>query len=208
MSFDRYFDVRSRKFSSHYGNERVTRALGRGALFDRLRFAVETVAWARAEHVLDVGCGSGPLFGPLASHGVKVTGLEPAPGMRELALAEAARYPGLVEVEDRGWETLDEQDAYDVAVALGVFDYVDVPGDLLGRMGRAAPHVVGSFPSTGLRTNLRKYRYGRKGVGVHGYTTTRINQLAAEAGLRVEELSVLGGAGWAVHFTRPDTDGA
>ncbi len=45
--------------------------------------------------------------------------------------------------------SIDEVDAYDVAIALGVFDYVDDPADLLARMGRAAGHVVGSFPSPG-----------------------------------------------------------
>ena len=39
-------------------------------------------------------------------------------------------------MQERGWEAIDEDDAYDVAVALGVFDYVDEPVELLERMGR------------------------------------------------------------------------
>jgi 2-polyprenyl-3-methyl-5-hydroxy-6-metoxy-1,4-benzoquinol methylase len=84
-----------------------------------------------AKSVLDVGCGSGPLFEPLAERGIKVTGIDPAPAMVALARQKAAAYPDLVVVELRSWEEISEVDSYDMAVALGVFDYVD----LLARMG-------------------------------------------------------------------------
>lgn len=94
MGFDRYFDKRSGKFSHFYGKEALTRMLGRGALFDRLGFAVAPPPAQTPERVLDVGCGSGPLFEPLASHGMAVTGLEPAPSMIELATAKRRFSPG------------------------------------------------------------------------------------------------------------------
>jgi hypothetical protein len=122
--------------------------------------------------------------------------------MVALASAQAANYPGMVEVEQRGWEELDEVDAYDVAIALGVFDYVGEPGELLGRMGRAAGHVIGSFPSPGVRTNLRKMRYGMRGVGVHGYPTDGFDRLAGEVGLDVVDKVPLGKAGFVVQFAR------
>ena len=107
-------------------------------------------------------------------------------------------------MEQRGWEQIEEQDSYDAAVALGVFDYVDEPADLLGRMGKAAPGVVCSFPAPGLRLELRKVRYGAHGVHVHGYTRDRITALAADRGLRVERVSPLGRAGFLVLFLRAD----
>ena len=115
-------------------------------------------------------------------------------------------FPGLVEVEQprvggpRGRRRLRR-----VAVALGVFDYV-------ARAGRAAhpdgtgshPHH-GSFPSPGLRgLELRKVRYGMRGVGVHGYTPARFDQLASTSGLDVVELHPLGRAGYVVHFQRQE----
>lgn len=201
MAFDRYFDQASDRFSSYYGNERLTRALGRGALFDRLRFAVAKAEEIGARRVLDVGCGSGPLFEPLASRGMSVTGLEPAPAMLELARAEATRLPH-VQVQEGSWEDLDANDEFDLAVALGIFDYVDTPGELLRRLGRAAPSVIASFPSPGLRTEFRKIRYGLRRVRVHGYQRQEIADLASEAGLSVAEMSPLGRAGYVVHFVR------
>lgn len=202
MAFDRYFHQASERFSAYYGNERVTRAMGRGALFDRLRFAVEKADELGARRVLDVGCGSGPLFEPLASRGIAVTGLEPAPAMLELARAEAARFPGLVEVRDGSWEGIDGSESYDLAAALGVFDYVGNAGELLSRLGLAATSVVASFPRPSLRTQFRRVRYGLRGVQVHGYQEDDIHRLAGDAGLDVPELRPLGDAGYVVHFAR------
>jgi SAM-dependent methyltransferase len=204
--FQTYFHRRAQRFSAFYRSEPVARALGRGPLFDRLRFAVDQTVALGARQVLDVGCGSGPLFVPLAAAGIHVTGIDPAEAMVALARAEAGRYPGLVDVQQRGWEQIDEEDAYDVAIALGVFDYVDEPAELLRRMGHAARHVLASFPAPGLRLQLRRLRYGVRGVHVHGKRPDDLARLAADADLEVAELRPLGRAGYAVHFRRRPDD--
>ena len=201
--FQTYFQRRAGRFAAFYSSEPVARVLGRGPLFDRLELAVDIARSLPATRVLDVGCGSGPLFAPLAAQGIRVTGIDPAEAMVAMAEEQAAVFPGLVEVEQRGWETIDEQDRYDLAVALGVFDYVADPVALLTRMGRAASNVVGSFPAPGLRLLLRKVRYGARGVGVHGYRADGFANLAAGSGLEVAGIHPLGRAGFVAHFRRP-----
>ncbi|HEX3979761.1 MAG TPA: methyltransferase domain-containing protein, partial [Acidimicrobiales bacterium] len=193
---------RANRFASFYSSEPVARMLGRGPMFDRLRMVVDIASGLSADRVLDVGCGSGPLFAPLASKGIHVSGIDPADAMVALATLEASSYPGLVDVDQRRWEELTEVDAFDLAVTLGVLDYVAQPARLLESMGRAAPHVVGSFPAPGFRLNLRKRRYGAQGVTVHGYRATEFAPLAAEAGLQVVECLPLGRVGNVVHFRR------
>jgi SAM-dependent methyltransferase len=200
--FDGYFDDRASRFAAFYRSETLSRLIGRGPLFDRLRGCVDIMAEVGATRILDVGCGSGPLFAPLAERGMHVTGIDPAPAMVVLARQEAARHPHLVTVEERPWEAIDDIDTYDAAAALGVFDYVDDPADLLRRMGRAAPHVVASFPAPGLRLQLRRVRYGARGVHVHGYRPDDLRHLAVSVGLVAEELKPLGRAGHLVHFIR------
>jgi SAM-dependent methyltransferase len=200
--FDVYFDRRASRFAAFYRSEPVSRLLGRGPLFDRLTRSVEAVRARGAHHVLDVGCGSGPSFAPLAALGIEVTGIDPAPAMVSLARREAAKHPERVHVEQRGWEDIVEVDAYDAAIALGVYDYVDEPDALLTRMGRAAPLVIGSFPAPGLRTGLRKLRYGARHVHIHGYRRTDLDALAARNTMRVAEAQPLGRAGYLVIFER------
>ena len=137
--FQTYFHRRAGRFAAFYSSEPVARVLGRGPLFDRLRLAVDIAVALGAERVLDVGCGSGPLFAPLAGAGIHVTGIDPAEAMVALATEQAASFPGLVEVEQRGWEQITEVDAYDVAIALGVFDYVGTPAELLTAWGGPPP---------------------------------------------------------------------
>ncbi len=202
MPFDRYFDERSDRFASFYGNERVTRLLGRGVLFDRLRLTVAAAEEMKAKSVLDVGCGSGPLFEPLATRGIRVTGLEPAAAMIELANEEAKRFPGLTDVRQGSWEHLQDEDCFDLAVALGVFDYVDEPEELLKRLAAAAPFVIGSFPKSGIRTNFRKIRYRRGGVAVYGYSAERLFAMARACALEIDDLKELGRAGYLARFRR------
>ena len=201
--FDAYFHKRASRFAAFYRSETVASLLGRGPLFERLRLTVDIVASLGAARVLDVGCGSGPLFGPLAARGVHVVGIDPAPAMVAMARREAERYPQMVRVEQRGWETVEDSDAYDAAVALGVFDYVEDASALLGRMGRAAPHVVASFPSPGLRTRLRRVRYGLRGVGVYGRSGRDLVELGTACGMDAVDLIPLGRAGHLAHFSRP-----
>jgi SAM-dependent methyltransferase len=207
MSFDEYFDRRSARFASFYRSRAVSRVLGRGALFERMDFAIDKTVELGAQRVLDIGCGSGPLFRPLTSRGIRVVGVEPAPGMIELARNEASRCNGLAEVVEMGWEQIQAWhtgEPFDVAIALGVFDYVPNPEDLLGAMAGAARHVVASFPLPGARMALRKLRYGARGVSVYGYSRDRIEALAGQAGIDAVELAPLARAGYALFGRRRD----
>jgi SAM-dependent methyltransferase len=204
--FETYFHERASRFSSFYKSEKVARLLGRGPMYDRLEAAVYTAQALGVTSVLDVGCGSGPLFAPLAGQGIRVTGFDPADNMVAMAKREAAKFPGLVDVRQHGWEDLEDVDSYDLAMALGVFDYVDDAAGLLSRMGRAANHVVASFPAPGIRLELRKIRYGARGVVVHPYRATDFAGLAARAGMKEAGRYPLGQAGFVVHFSRPSVD--
>jgi SAM-dependent methyltransferase len=206
--FRTYFHQRASRFDAFYSSEPVSRLIGRGPIFDRLRGAVDMAGLVGAKSVLDVGCGSGPLFEPLASKGIRVTGIDPAPAMIALAEQRAASFPGLVTVEQKGWEQIDSVDSFDASIALGVYDYVPNPAELLALMGRAAPHVIASFPAPGARVLLRKLRYGAHGVGVYGYTAARLSELAASSGMFVDRLVPLGRAGHLALLTRRPGPGA
>jgi len=68
--------------------------------------------------VLDLGCGTGRLLGPLAAQGWRVVGMDPQ--LENLAEARrvAARTPGEVEIVAGGFGDLDAVEAFDLVLAV------------------------------------------------------------------------------------------
>jgi 2-polyprenyl-3-methyl-5-hydroxy-6-metoxy-1,4-benzoquinol methylase len=84
--------------------------------------------------VIDVGCGWGHLARELAREGCDVVGIEPSQELLESARG-AAREEGLGNVEFRRatLDSLDERDAYDLAILDNVFEHIpDQPAALRG----------------------------------------------------------------------------
>ena len=69
--------------------------------------------------VLDIGCGTGRLLGPLADLGWRVVGMDPQGENLSEARRVAARLPGGVEVVPGGFGDLDAFEAFEVVVAVG-----------------------------------------------------------------------------------------
>ncbi len=103
--------------------------------------AVEFVVATAAAHdvyppfrLLDVGCGTGALFAEYAARGVKVTGLEPDPDFRAVALERADGIP----VAAGGFCDLEERSAYDVVAAVnGPFYYLTRLDDRIDALARS-----------------------------------------------------------------------
>ncbi len=101
---------------------------------------VSALGESRSRHVLDVGSGTGTLAAALARAGWTVTGCEPAPSMREIALAQ---HPNL-EFIDGALPTLPFADAvFDAVTANFVLNHVSDPRAAAGEMTRvAAPEAM------------------------------------------------------------------
>jgi hypothetical protein len=86
---------------------------------------------------------------------------------------------------------------FDFVVALGVFDYVDQPAELLRKMaGWSRDKVIASFPMGSLvRAPLRKARYTLRGCPVHFYTPQRLAAMAHSAGLTGYSIDDIGSSG-------------
>ncbi len=68
--------------------------------------------------VLDIGCGTGRLLGPLAALGWQVVGMEPQPENLAEARRVAAHTSGVVEVVPGGFGDLEAVEAFDMVVAV------------------------------------------------------------------------------------------
>jgi SAM-dependent methyltransferase len=112
-----------------------------GCFADPVRHAIVDATGIRpGTRVLDVGCGSGEFLGLLHGLGAAAAGIDPAPGMVELARALA---PAADIRLGRG-ETLPWPDAsFDVATAVNSLQFVDDPDAALAEITRVT--VPGGF---------------------------------------------------------------
>lgn len=199
-----YFEKAAVSFDSLYKEEDrlwyYFNRVFRRALYDRVRLTANEMTGLRDFTVLDVGCGSGRnsvIFVRAGAH--QVVGIDFAESMLglakqysaangvapqcEFALGDALTYPFL--------------QRFDIAVALGVFDYVAEPAALLRRMAEVASHkIIAAFPAyTLMRGTQRKVRYWMKGCPLYFQSRKQLQALCREVGLDDYRLIPCGGAG-------------
>lgn len=160
---------------------------------------------AAEKKILDVGCGAGPFSVYLWRQGARMTGIDLAPAMIELARENAAA---------AGWDKPDFRVAnameftgeapYDAAIAIGVFDYLgpDVREPFLRRLTELSPGpVIASFPKqiTPQMPVRRLYFIGKE-TPVYFYRSRQVRELAAA----VDRVPLLVDCGpiWTVSFAR------
>lgn len=121
----------------------------------RIAYVVDTLLAARAESVLDLGCGGGDLLLRLAAHACfrRILGIDISLAALEMARQALAldpfEAPGRVQVRQASFTDADTAlQGYDAAVLLETLEHVDP-----GRLSRVERAVFGSFrPRTVLVT--------------------------------------------------------
>lgn len=123
----------------------------------RLGFVVEhaTIAGVRA---LDVGCGGGLLSEALARTGARVTGIDLAPGMVEVARLHAAEEGLEIDYRVAAAEELAASDAqrFDVVTCMEMLEHVPQPQRMLATLAALVRPGGSVFIST-LNRNLKSF---------------------------------------------------
>ena len=123
----------------------------------RTRYIAARVALA-GRRVLDVGCGGGLLAEALAREGARVTAIDLAPGMIEVARLHAAE-SGLA-IDYRLAESAAllpaGQDGFDVVTCMEMLEHVPQPADMLASLAALVRPGGAVFVST-LNRNLRSF---------------------------------------------------
>jgi 2-polyprenyl-3-methyl-5-hydroxy-6-metoxy-1,4-benzoquinol methylase len=198
-----YFTRDAERFDTIYEEGQQQNLVQRliDAMFRRrnLRRRVELAVGALvgAQHVLDVGCGSGRAAAALVHVGVeRVTGIDLSDEMVRLA-KELAVKSGVAErctFICVPAEEFEAEEPFDGSLALGVMDYLDDPGAMLARMkGFTRGRVVVSFPRRGMLFNpARRLWLMTKHCPVYFYSRRRIEDLYRGAGLKLVDLLPFG----------------
>jgi len=202
-----YFNRASSVFDSLYSEREMgplMRFINRHFRSDIYERFVLTMAHVRRhglQSVLDVGCGSGRYEVGFLELGVRrILGIDISQDMINLAVRHTSQHGGEgqeIELLCSDFAAFRTTEIFDVAVAMGFFDYVSDPVVLLRRMKELARHsVIASFPSISFyRTPIRKVRYYFKKCPVYFYRREDIASLARDAGFASCEITKIKGAG-------------
>jgi ubiquinone/menaquinone biosynthesis C-methylase UbiE len=165
QSAQQYWDVRSDLFARYYKKPSLFDKLFRKAVYTRTAVALKTIQQYPGCTVLDIGSGPGVnsvtwLKNSGASH---LLGIDFAENMNEYARKNAVAEG----VGDRcTFMTGDFMkydfgaQQFDVAVAAGVFDYIEDAAAFIKKMSEVSRKAfVISWPENGLRMMLRRQRY-------------------------------------------------
>ena len=123
----------------------------------RLEFIAERARLAH-QRVLDVGCGGGLLAEALARAGARVTAIDLAPGMIEVARLHAAQGSLAIDYRVAAAEELAaaEPRAFDVVTCMEMLEHVPEPAAMVATLARALRPGGALFVST-LNRNLRSF---------------------------------------------------
>jgi 2-polyprenyl-6-hydroxyphenyl methylase / 3-demethylubiquinone-9 3-methyltransferase len=170
----------------------------------RLEFIAERATLAH-QRVLDVGCGGGLLAEALARAGARVTAIDLAPGMIEVARLHALEASLAIDYRLAAAEELivAEPGAFDVVTCMEMLEHVPDPEGMVATLARALRPGGALFVST-LNRNLRSFLLAIVGAeyllkliprGTHEYERlirpAELARWARAAGLELRDMAGL-----------------
>ncbi len=192
-------------YKSHSPASRWFNRILRRAIFARYQISMQELGDVRGRSILDIGCGIGIYSVELARRGCRrVVGLDFSELMLEMARAAArsARVEGAIEfVRDEFLAHDFKGEVFNIAIAMGVFDYLEQPLPFLKKMAQITRgRILASFPRFSiLRGTARRLRYRLTNRGdVFYYSSNDVADLARAAGLKRHRLIRIDSSGGGV----------
>jgi SAM-dependent methyltransferase len=159
-----HFRKKAFSFDRLYDEEHALQRTLRPGLFNRREFALEVARSYERPGVLDVGGGSGRIGEPLLDQGAsRYVDVDLSDSMLDLARSRLSRFGDRVTLVQGDFLETEIPGSFDVALALGYFDYIaNAPAHVQRISELLAPggSVVASFPRwTWTKGPIRKLRY-------------------------------------------------
>lgn len=196
-----YFDKIAVDFDSIYSSEKgifqtVLDAVFRKTMKQRFSLVFQKSGDVQGKRILDVGCGSGQYCMEFARRGAgEVVGIDLSENMLELAENYADQYSleSICQFVCADFLTYEFKKAFDIAVAIGLFDYIKEPVSTLSKLREVSgEYIMASFPMRwDVRTPIRKIRLTLKRCHVYFYTEKRIEELLNRSGFDKYEITKL-----------------
>ncbi len=188
-----YWNVRSKLFADYYKKPNLFDKIFRKAIYQRAAVAQSVINEVDDATILDIGSGPGlnAITWLKNSHAKSLTGIDFAPEMVNYAreMAEKEHLDTRAEFIEDDFMNYDfGETKFDVAVASGVFDYVENPQALADRAASLTKYAfIASWPKNGLRMALRRFRYT---CPVYHYTEEQVKNILSKSGFTQIKMAV------------------
>jgi SAM-dependent methyltransferase len=181
-----HFRAKAFSFDALYDEEHALQRAVRPGLFARRELAIEVVREYGSPSVLDVGGGSGRVGEFALDAGAsRYVDVDLSDTMLDLARDRLARFGEKVELVQGDFLTAPIEGPFDVAIAVGYFDYIEDAAAHLRRIGELTTgSLVASFPRwTWTKGPIRKIRYEViNNCPIFDYTEPGLRTLLSDAG--------------------------
>jgi 2-polyprenyl-3-methyl-5-hydroxy-6-metoxy-1,4-benzoquinol methylase len=188
-----YFDKIADEFDSIYENKgtllsRITNKFFRKGMFERVPITVQESRPLQDKSVLDIGCGSGRVSFLLAKEGARVTGIDYARSMIELAKKYQQQLKVIDNVEficSDFMSNFPEDKKYDISIAIGVFDYIKDPMPFLKKVKKmTTTKIIAYYPAKfAFQSPLRKVWLSTRNCPVFFYTEGELKKIYSDLGI-------------------------
>jgi 2-polyprenyl-3-methyl-5-hydroxy-6-metoxy-1,4-benzoquinol methylase len=188
-----YFNKIADEFDSIYEEKgtllnRITNRLFRKGMFERVQLTVQELRPLQDKSVLDIGCGSGRVSFLLANEGARVTGIDYAKNMIELAekYRQHSEQAGNTEFLCTDFMSdFPEETEFDFSIVLGVFDYIEDPLPFMKKIKRiTSSKIIAYYPAkVAFQTPLRKIWLSTRNCPVFFYSKAQIKRIYSDLGI-------------------------
>jgi len=166
-------------------------------MYERFDWVLRNSGELNGRSVCDLGCGTGRYVITYAQAGARrVLGIDGAPRMVDRAsfLIRQAGVQDRAEVRNSNILDYTGDETFDIAIAVGVFDYMRDPRPVLEKIRRiAGSRFLATFPRFWTyRTPIRRIRLGILGCPVYFYTAGQVKALLAGAGFTCQLIERVG----------------
>ena len=196
----KFFDGYAADFDAIYGHTGQRSRLGRWidrrfrqVMVYRFEEVLAHVRRNEISSILDIGCGPGRYVASLADAGVRVTGIDLADGMIDVAREVVGAREGVELLLGDYLETAFDS-TFDAACLMGFFDYIENPAAVIEKLKKdVTEEFYGSFPKA--RDPLafqRKIRYRLRGCPLYLYERADVERLMEQCGVGEYEIKDLG----------------